>query len=143
VVGFDPVAGRRARVAESVASLDAVADLTQGRGADLVVDCVASDSSLDAAFGIVRSGGTVSVLGIHSMQRYPLDVLMGVYRSVTLRMKTAPVQQTWADLVPLVSSGVLPTDGIFTDSFALVDAPEAYAAVAARSADCIKAVLVP
>ena len=143
VLGFDPVAGRRERVAEPVDELAAVPDLTDGRGADLVIDCVASDASLDSAFGAVRSGGTVSVLGIHAMEPYPLNVLMGVYRSITLRMKTAPVHQTWPQLVPLVQSGALPTEGVFTHSFALADAAEAYAAVAARSADCLKVVLVP
>jgi threonine dehydrogenase-like Zn-dependent dehydrogenase len=77
------------------------------------------------------------------MEPYPLNVLMGVYRSITLRMKTAPVHQTWPQLVPLVQSGALPTEGVFTHSFALADAAEAYAAVAARSADCLKVVLVP
>jgi threonine dehydrogenase-like Zn-dependent dehydrogenase len=109
----------------------------------MVIDCVANDSSLDAAFGCVRSGGTVSVLGIHSLEPYPLNVLMGVYRSITLRMKTAPVHQTWADLLPRVQSGALDTTGIFTHSYPLDQAAEAYAAVAARSPDCIKVVLEP
>ncbi|MCU1601304.1 MAG: dehydrogenase [Frankiales bacterium] len=143
VLGFDPVAGRRARVTEAVEDLAQVMELTGGRGSDMVIDCVANDASMDAAFGAVRSGGTVSVVGIHPMEPYPLNLLMGVYRSLTLRMKTAPVHQTWADLVPLVQSRALPTDGIFTHSFALSDAASAYAAVAARSADCIKVVLTP
>ena len=143
VIGFDPVAGRRERVEESVDDVARVLELTDGRGADLVVDCVARDASVDAAFGAVRSGGTVSVVGIHAMEPYPLDLLMGVYRSITLRMKTAPVHQTWSQLVPLVQSGALPTDGVFTHSFPLAEAAAAYAAVAERSADCIKVVLVP
>ena len=143
VLGFDPVAGRRARVAESIDDVAQVLELTDGRGADMVIDCVANDTSMDAAFGAVRSGGTVSVVGIHPMEPYPLNLLMGVYRSITLRMKTAPVHQTWPELVPLVQSGALPTDGIFTHSFALSDAAAAYAAVAERSADCIKVVLNP
>jgi 2-desacetyl-2-hydroxyethyl bacteriochlorophyllide A dehydrogenase len=143
VIGFDLVAGRRDRVPAAVADLAAVMDRTDGRGADMVIDCVANDSSLDAAFGCVRSGGTVSVLGIHSLEPYPLNVLMGVYRSITLRMKTAPVHQTWADLLPRVQSGALDTTGIFTHSYPLDQAAEAYAAVAARSPDCIKVVLEP
>ena len=117
VYGFDPVAGRRERVAQSVDEVAAVMELTDGRGADMVIDCVANDTSVDAAFGAVRPGGTVSVVGIHAMEPYPLNLLMGVYRSITLRMKTAPVHQTWAPLVPLVQSGALSTDGIFTHSF--------------------------
>jgi 2-desacetyl-2-hydroxyethyl bacteriochlorophyllide A dehydrogenase len=145
VIGFDPVAGRRGRVGRSVEEpvVEAVLDATGGRGADLVVDCVANDASMNDAFACVRAGGTVSVVGIHSMEPYPLALLMGVYRSITLRMKTAPVHQTWSELGPLVQSGTLDTRGIVTHSFPLDDAAAAYAAVAARSADCIKAVLVP
>jgi threonine dehydrogenase-like Zn-dependent dehydrogenase len=68
---------------------------------------------------------------------------MGLFRSITLRMTTAPVHQTWAELVPLVSNGRLRTDGIFTRRFALADASEAYAAAAARTADCIKVMMLP
>ncbi|HUR13302.1 MAG TPA: alcohol dehydrogenase catalytic domain-containing protein [Mycobacteriales bacterium] len=145
VIGFDPVAGRRARVARSVEGtvVDAVLEATGGRGADMVIDCVANDVSMNDAFASVRSGGTVSVVGLHSMEPYPLSLMMGVYRSITLRMRTAPVHQTWPDLVPLVQSGALDTTGIVTHSFPLDDAAAAYATVAARSADCMKVVLVP
>jgi threonine dehydrogenase-like Zn-dependent dehydrogenase len=108
-----------------------------------VIDAVANDASLNDAFACVRPGGTVSVVGIHSMEPYPLPILMGVYRSITLRMKTAPVHQTWSELVPLIQSGALDLSGIFTHSFALDDAASAYHAVAARSADCLKVVLRP
>lgn len=147
VLVVDPVAGRRARATGATPvdgpAVEAVMAATNGRGADLVIDAVARDASLDDAFACVRAGGTVSVVGIHAMEPYPLNVLMGVYRSITLRMKTAPVHQTWTDLVPLVQSGALDTSGIFTHSFPLDDAHAAYDAVAARSADCVKVVLTP
>ncbi len=115
--------------------MDAVLDATAGRGADAVIDAVASDTTLDDALTCVRAGGTVSVVGVHDLQPYPLPVLMGLFRSVTLRMTTAPVHKTWKTLVPLVVNGRLRTDGIFTHRFSLSEAPQAYAAAAARSAD--------
>ena len=114
-----------------------------GRGADAVIDAVAIDATLDDALACVRAGGTVSVIGVHDLEPYPLPVLMGLFRSVTLRMTTAPVHQTWKTLVPLVANGRLRTDGIFTHRFPLSEAPEAYAAAAARSADCIKVLMDP
>jgi threonine dehydrogenase-like Zn-dependent dehydrogenase len=69
--------------------------------------------------------------------------LMALFRSITLRMTTAPVHQTWKELVPLVASGRLATEGIITHEFPLSEAAEAYAAVAARSAECIKVMLRP
>lgn len=149
VLVADPVAGRRALAAAFGATplegptVDAVLEATDGRGADAVIDAVAVDASLDAAFGSVRAGGTVSVIGVHSPAPYPLAILGGLFRNITLRMTTAPVHGTWRELVPLVTAGRIPTEGIFTHSYGLEDAAEAYAAVAARSAECMKVMLRP
>ncbi len=149
VLAVDPVAGRRTLAAESGATpvegptVEAVLEATGGRGAHSVIDAVALDSTMDDALACVRPGGTVSVIGVHNLDPYPLPLLMGLFRSVTLRMTTAPVHQTWKELVPLVSSGRLRTDGIITHEFPLAAAPEAYAAAAARSADCLKVMLRP
>jgi 2-desacetyl-2-hydroxyethyl bacteriochlorophyllide A dehydrogenase len=149
VLAVDPVAGRRARAAESGAepvdgpTVEAVLEATGGRGADAVIDAVANDATLDAALASVRPGGTVSVIGVHDLEPYPLPALMTLFRSVTLRMTTAPVHRTWRELVPLVQAGRLRTDGIFTHEFALADAAAAYAAVAERSAECVKVLLRP
>jgi len=148
VLAVDPVAGRRERARASGAipvegpTVEAVMAATGGRGADSVIDAVALDASLDAAFDCVRAGGTVSVVGVHNLDPYPLPILLGLFRNLSLSLVTAPVHQTWADLVPLVVSGTIRTDGIFTHRFALDEAQTAYEAVAARTADCIKVMLV-
>jgi threonine dehydrogenase-like Zn-dependent dehydrogenase len=149
VLAVDPVVGRRARAVDSGAeavdgpTVEAVLEATGGLGADAVIDAVAKDVTLDAALAAVRPGGTVSVIGVHDLDPYPLPALTTLFRSVTLRMTTAPVHRTWAELVPLVRHGRLRTDGIFTHEFALDDAATAYAAVAERSSDCIKVLLRP
>jgi 2-desacetyl-2-hydroxyethyl bacteriochlorophyllide A dehydrogenase len=149
VLAADPVAGRRALAADSGAvpiegpTVAAVLDATSGRGADAVIDAVALDATLDDALGSVRAGGTVSVIGVHGLAPYPLPVLGSLFRSITLRMTTAPVHRSWRSLVPLVAHGRLRTDGIFTHRFPLAEAPRAYAAAAARTADCIKVMLLP
>lgn len=145
VLAFDPVAERRKMaVAAGAVEVDGplqevVMAATGGRGADSVIDAVAIDATLDDAFGVVRAGGTVSLIGIHDMNPYPLGALMGVYRSITLRMTTAPVHRSWSQLVPLVQHGRFDTSGIFTHTFDLDDAAAAYSAVAARGSDCLKA----
>ncbi len=149
VLAVDPVAGRRDRAADSGAeslegpTVDAVLEATDGLGADAVIDTVARDATLDDALSLVRPGGTVSVIGVHDLTPYPMPVLSALLHSVTLRLTTAPVHRTWSELVPLVTAGRLRTDGIFTHAFPLSEAPDAYAAVAARSAECIKVLLRP
>jgi 2-desacetyl-2-hydroxyethyl bacteriochlorophyllide A dehydrogenase len=149
VLAADPVAGRRLLAADSGGTpiegdtVAAVLAATDGRGADSVIDAVALDATLNDALTCVRPGGTVSVIGVHNLEPYPLPILIGLFRSITLRMTTAAVQQTWKDLIPLVQSGALRTDGIFTHRFDLEDAAAAYQQVAARSGDCIKVLMQP
>jgi 2-desacetyl-2-hydroxyethyl bacteriochlorophyllide A dehydrogenase len=149
VLAADPVEGRRRLAADSGAipidgpTTAAVLEATNGRGADAVIDAVALDATLNDAFASVRPGGTVSVIGVHNLDPYPLPILMGLFRSITLRMTTAPVHQTWKELIPLVASGSLRTDGIFTHRLPLAEAAAAYELLAARSGDCIKVMLQP
>ncbi|MEB3020107.1 alcohol dehydrogenase catalytic domain-containing protein [[Mycobacterium] crassicus] len=149
VLGVDPVAQRRDRAATmgmipvEPSTTAAAMELTGGRGVDAVIDAVGSDTTMADALTAVRAGGTVSVVGVHDLQPFPFPALAALIRSVTLRMTTAPVQQTWPQLVPLLQSGRLKVDGIFTTEMALDDAADAYRAVAARSGDVVKVILTP
>jgi 2-desacetyl-2-hydroxyethyl bacteriochlorophyllide A dehydrogenase len=150
VLVYDPVAGRRARAeADGAAALDGpdvvseVLAATKGRGADVVIDAVATDASLDCAIGAVRVGGTISVVGIHDMAPYPFPMLQAVYKSITLRASMAAVQSAWRELLPLISAGRLDTSGIITHRYRLEQAPHAYEMVSRRSADCTKVLLTP
>jgi 2-desacetyl-2-hydroxyethyl bacteriochlorophyllide A dehydrogenase len=144
VFALDPVAGRRERaVASGAEAVGSAEELLSMGPVDAVIDAVALNASLDTAFAAVRAGGTVSVIGVHDLSPYPLNLTMGVLRSVTLRMTTAILQRSWGELVPLVQKGELDTTGIFTHRFDLAEADKAYAAVAARTADCVKVVLTP
>ena len=147
VFAVDPVEGRRGRATLSGAvpleppALQTVLEATKGRGAAAVIDAVGNDTTMTDALTLARPGGTVSVIGVHDLTPFPFPALMGLLRSVTLRMTTAPVQRTWPELIPLIQAGRIDTSGIFTHTMSLDDADAGYAAVAARSADCVKVTL--
>ena len=149
VFAVDRVDGRLDRAARWGATpikppaVEAILAATGGRGADAVIDAVATDASLTDALNAVRPGGTVSVVGVHDMNPFPLNALGCLIRSITLRMTTAPVQRTWPELIPLLQSGRLDVDGIFTTSLALDDAAKAYETAESRSGDHVKILLTP
>lgn len=149
VFAVDPVAQRRDRAAAMGATpieppaMQTVMEATGGRGADSVIDAVGNDTTLNDAIATVRARGTVSVVGVHNLNPYPFPALTGLLRSLTFRMTTAPVQQTWPELIPLLQNGRLNVDGIFTTNLSLDQAAEGYAAVAARSGDDVKVLLTP
>ncbi|MEH3140472.1 MAG: alcohol dehydrogenase catalytic domain-containing protein [Mycobacterium kyogaense] len=145
----DPVESRRERAALAGATAApppaaaTVMEATNGLGADAVIDAVGTDTTLDDAIASVRVGGTVSVVGVHDLQPYPFPALMGLLRSLTVRWTTAPVQQTWPELIPLLRAGRLDVSGVFTATLPLADAADGYAAAMSRSAGHIKIQLTP
>ncbi|GFG75907.1 zinc-binding dehydrogenase [Mycobacterium botniense] len=149
VFGVDPVAGRRERAARDgvipveAPAAEAIVAATGGRGADAVIDAVGTDASMTDALAAVRPGGTVSVVGVHNLEPFPLPALTCLLRSITLRMTTAPVQRTWPELIPLLQSGRLTVDGIITTTLPLDEAAHGYAVAASRSGDQVKIVLTP
>jgi 2-desacetyl-2-hydroxyethyl bacteriochlorophyllide A dehydrogenase len=149
VFAVDPVAARRDRaaalgaVAIPAPAMQAVMDATGGIGADSVIDAVGNDTSLDDSLATVRAGGTVSVVGVHNLNPDPFPALTAGLRSLTVRLTTAPVQQTWPELIPLLQNGRLDVEGIFTTRLSLDQAADGYAAVASRSGEHVKVLLTP
>ena len=149
VFAVDKVDGRLQRAAQwgatpvKAPAVEAILAATGGRGADAVIDAVATDASLTDALNAVRPGGTVSVVGVHDLQPFPLPALGCLIRSITLRMTTAPVQRTWPELIPLLQTGRLDVDGIFTTTLPLDEAAKGYATAESRSGDDVKIQLLP
>ena len=149
VFAVDRVEGRLERAARwgavpiKPSAAETILAATNGRGADSVIDAVATDASLTDAINAVRPGGTVSVVGVHDLRPFPLPAMSLLMRSITLRMTTAPVQRTWPELIPLLQSGRLDVDGIFTTTLPLDEAAQGYATAGSRSGDSVKVLLTP
>lgn len=149
VFAVDRVDGRLQRAARWGArpvtppSAEAIIAATGGRGADSVIDAVGNDASMTDALTAIRPGGTVSVVGVHDLQPFPFPALACLMRSITLRMTTAPVQRTWPELIPLLQSGRLDVDGIFTTTLPLDEAAKGYAIAESRSGEDVKILLTP
>ena len=149
VLAVDPVESRRERAAlwgavpVAPPSAQSIREFTGGLGADSVIDAVGTDTSINDAIDAVRTGGTVSIVGVHDLQPYPLPALACLIRSLTLRLTTAPVQQTWPELIPLLQAGRLDVSGIFTTTLPLDAAAAGYAAAMSRSGEHLKVRLEP
>lgn len=149
VYAVDPVQTRRDRAAVwgaipiSPPAVQAVREATGGLGVDAVIDAVGTDTTINDAIDTVRTGGTVSIVGVHDLQPYPLPALGCLIRSLTIRLTTAPVQQTWPALIPLLQAGRLDVDGIFTTTIPLDEAAAGYATAMARDGDHLKVQLIP
>jgi threonine dehydrogenase-like Zn-dependent dehydrogenase len=120
----------------------ALADATEGRGADAVIDAVGHPAAFDGAVDAVRRGGTVVVVGVYSSETTELQ--LGAYwaRALTLRFAgLTPILAWWGRAMQAVADGVVDPRPLISHRLPLGDAPAGYALFDRREAT--KVVLEP
>jgi alcohol dehydrogenase len=152
VLAVDMVPERLARAAELGAEpIDAsdggtvakVYDATAGRGADAVIEAVGADQSITDAILCAAPGATVSVVGVNLNLGLPFPMPVALMKRLTFRVTLASIPTTWPALVPLVASGKLRPEDVFTHRMGLSDAAEAYRVFEAREGGVLKVLLDP
>lgn len=118
-----------------------VADLTGGRGADVVVEAVGGPGPLAAACRLVRRRGTVVSVGAHFDAAFPLPVAEAFASELTLRFAVGDSMRVRDRLLPLLGAGVIDPSVIVTGRLPLAQAPEAYARFARHEE--VKVLLTP
>lgn len=143
--------------------VQAIRDLTVGRGADVCVDAVgleADRTALDklsnvfhmqagsikalmTAISAVRRGGVVSVIGVYGMpyDNFPLGQMFD--KGVTMKFGQAPVQKYIDELLTWVEQRKITLDDIITHRLPLTDAAHGYDIFNNKKDDCVKVVLKP
>jgi NAD+-dependent secondary alcohol dehydrogenase Adh1 len=105
VVGVDPDPRRRALAEElgadqaldSAGAVDAVRDLTDGRGADIVLDFVGSDQTHANGLGMLARRGTYSMVGFGGTLSVPSAAMVGGEQTAM-----ANLVGSWIDLWELM-----------------------------------------
>lgn len=116
----------------------AVRALTDGIGADSVLECVGTQDSVDQALQCARPGGMVGWVGVPHAE---LDQRHMFWRNVGLRGGVAPVREYLPRLLELVLAREIEPGKVFDLELPLEEAAEGYAAMDERRA--IKSLLRP
>ena len=116
-----------------------IAEITDGIGADAVLECVGTDQAIKTAFAVVRPGATVGFVGV------PHDVELPVRKMFQLNIGLAggmaPVRKYLPELLELTLSGAINPGLVFDLTLPLEKSPEGYTAMDERRA--IKVLLEP
>ena len=92
-----------------------VKKLTEGRGADYVVEAVGTPQTYEQAFQMVRPGGTVVAFGIcageDTIQVRPFDLVLGEKNVVS---SCAGVGPDWPDAIALLAYGHIKPQPLFS-----------------------------
>ena len=116
-----------------------IADLTDGIGADAVLECVGTDGAMKTAFSVARPGSTVGFVGVpHGVE---LPVRRMFQKNVGLAGGMAPVRRYLPDLLDRVLSGAIDPGKVFDLTLPMAESAEGYRAMDERRA--IKVLLRP
>ncbi|CAB4942161.1 unannotated protein [freshwater metagenome] len=125
--GASDVVAERGEEGEAI-----IADLTQGVGADAVLECVGTDGAMKTAFAVARPGSTVGFVGVpHGVE---LPVRRMFQKNVGLAGGMAPVRRYLPDLLERVLSGAIDPGRVFDLTLPMAEAAEGYRAMDERRA---------
>jgi alcohol dehydrogenase len=173
VIGIDlldyrlEIAKKSARVEvinlKEVDPIEAIREMTNGRGADVVVDAVGMEANrnflqkasnlvhfqmgtinaLKLSLSAVRRGGKISMIGVYgtNYDNFPLGQLFD--KGVTLWGGQAPVHNFIDELLELVRNKKVFLDDIITHRLPLSEGPHAYHLFNAKEDHCLKVILKP
>ncbi|GAA3823933.1 zinc-dependent alcohol dehydrogenase family protein [Nocardioides panacisoli] len=121
------------------AAEEAVMEITDGVGADAVLECVGTDAAIQTAFAVARPGSTVGFVGVPHGVELPVGRMFS--KNVGLRGGVAPVRRYLPELLDLVRDGRIDPGKVFDLTLPMAESPEGYRAMDERRA--IKVMLRP
>lgn len=144
VFAVDPVQTRRDH-AESLGAVavepgnarDTIREMTKGSGCDSIFEASGARDAIGLVPSLARHGATASFIGLpQGDTAIPMrDV---IYRNLTVRAGIANVVAQWDSVVPLLQSGRVKGEGLFTHRMSLSDGAEGYRMFDAREEGVMK-----
>lgn len=173
VIAIDPLDYRLATAAAAnkvetinptrVDPVQAIRDMTDGRGADVCVDAVGMEADrsafeklkavinvekgtpkvMELCFEAVRRGGAVTVVGVYGSpyDNFPIHRIFD--KGIILQFGQAPVQKYIDHLITLITSGKVVLNDIITHQLPLSEVAHAYEIFKKKEDDCVKVILKP
>ncbi|HEX9997665.1 MAG TPA: NAD(P)-dependent alcohol dehydrogenase [Abditibacterium sp.] len=115
-------------------------ELTEGRGADVCIECAGHPSALNAAIGAARAGGNVVLIGMPPGDNATININDLIVREIKLR----PIfryNNTFPTGVNLLASGKVDVKPLISKRFELAQVPEAFDYVLNNRETCVKAIV--
>jgi len=116
-------------------------DATSGRGVDVALEAVGSPAALRLAVELVRPGGTVTSVGVHTSEHFPFSPAEAYNKNLTYRIGRCPAHFYAEKLIRDGAVQRLDIASVITHRFMLADGAEAYRVFDKKEDNCLKAVL--
>ncbi len=119
----------------------AIEALTEGRGADGVMEFVGLPEAQTLAYRLVRPGGRMSVIGCHCAPHFSFSPAQAYDKNLTIRTGRCPARHYMDVLLEVFTASELDLGWCISHRFKPDQAEEAYQTFAYRKPGCVKAVI--
>lgn len=124
-------------------ALQRLREATDGRGADVVLEAVGSPAASRSAVDLVRPGGVISAVGVHTEERFAFSPVEAYDKNLTYRAGRCPARAYLEPMLDLAASGRYDLPRIVSHRLPLSGGPRAYELFDRKLEGCTKVMLRP
>ncbi len=153
IIGTNMDEGLRLPAARKIKSIDHVINvneedvesiimnLTNGKGADLVVEASGSVPGISSAFKLVRKLGRITAIGLTGKEKIEFPYDAGMFKAVEFTFNLSTMYSSWDKSIKLLDSGKIDADILTTHKGSLEKWQEFFSDL--QNMKGIKGVLIP
>jgi len=120
-----------------------ILEATQGLGVHVVLEAVGSPQASLLAMGLVRPGGTISAVGVHTEPQFAFSPAEAYDKNLTYKIGRCSARKFMDTILPWLADSDLDPAVIISHRLPLAEGPRAYEIFAEKLESCTKAVLTP
>jgi len=118
-----------------------IREATDGRGADAVMEAVGTPAAKRLAVDLLRPGGVLSAVGVHTDPDFGFTPVDAYDRNLTFHIGRCPARHWMERLVPVVRERRYDLVSVFSHRMPLREGPRAYEIFDEKREGCIKVLL--
>ena len=123
------IAQRYGAVVVDLSKTDAkqfILEQTNGIGADAVMEVVGNPSAQQLAFDVVRPGGIISSVGVHTANNFTFSPVDAYNKNITYKTGRCPARHYMSKLLPLLGDQQIDLSAIISHRLPLAQGVEGY-----------------
>jgi len=121
--------------------IETIKAITDGRGADGVLEAVGNSATNKLAYDLVRPGGIISAVGVCTDEYLSFSPTQAYDKNLTYKVGRCPARFMMNELVPLVQSKKYDFTSIISHRLSLHEGVTGYDIFANKKDNCLKVVL--